>query len=211
MARLNIKVCGLTRVENMLEIATASPDLMGFIFYPRSPRFVGAHPDPELFSLVPGHIEKVAVMVDEEPEQMIRLAETHGITTLQLHGNESPGLCGILKARGLRVIKAVSADAIADAGTLEAYREETDLILVDTPTAAFGGSGRKFNWEALSGIPGDMDFFLSGGIDPEDCRALKEFSHPALVGVDINSRFEQLPGIKESRLVSEFINCLRNE
>ena len=176
MKRL-VKVCGMTQGDNIREVEALGIDLMGFIFYEKSPRCVRQKPD-----YLPVHAQRVGVFVNASYEEMVEKAATFGLTHIQLHGNESPALCRKLKEAGFKVIKAFLI---------------ADYFLFDTKTPAYGGSGRMFDWEILSCYKGTTPFLLSGGIGPESVETLKRFSHPALIGYDLNSKFEVAPGIKE--------------
>jgi phosphoribosylanthranilate isomerase len=208
---LKIKVCGMKDPFNVKEIGEARPDFMGFIFYPPSPRYVGDKPDMSLFLNVPAGIEKVGVFVDSDRELVVDIAESANIEIVQLHGDESPDYCGYLKSLGLKVIKTFNVKDIIDFKIIESYSQVCDYFLFDTETGMRGGSGRKFSWDKLSGYIIDKPFFLSGGIGPEDNWIIKVFKTKGLFGVDVNSRFETAPGMKDVNLVKSFINEIRNE
>lgn len=210
MIRLKVKVCGIRDRDNMLAIADAGPDLMGFIFYSRSLRFVGTDPDPALFTDVPNGITPVAVFVNAYMEKILDTTRRYQIGAVQLHGMEPPEMCQALKRHGLTVIKALSADALDDRQTMEAYSHAADQLLFDTPTRSHGGSGRQFDWKKLEKIHVTVPFFLSGGIGPEDCERIRGLELPGFSGVDINSRFETEPGMKDAEKVDGFIKCLKD-
>ena len=142
---------------------------------------------------------------------MIDIAERYGLHTLQLHGMEAPELCKSLKYHGLKVIKVIPGDQIENTQLIEEYREVSDYLLFDTPTRAHGGSGRKFNWSNLEKLEFPNPFFLSGGIGPGDSGKLLELANVSLFAVDINSRFEIEPGIKDISATGKFINEIRQE
>jgi phosphoribosylanthranilate isomerase len=211
MGTLKVKVCGIRDRENMLAIAETGPDYMGFIFYPRSLRFVGEDPDPSLFLDVPEKISPVAVFVNAYMERILDITRRYRIGTVQLHGMEPPELCQAIKQHGLTVIKALSADALDDPRTLEVYSPVADHLLFDTPTRSHGGSGRQFDWSKLEKIHVSGSFFLSGGIGPDDSTRIRELELPGFSAVDINSRFETEPGIKDVNKIAGFIKCLRED
>ncbi len=210
MDQLKCKVCGLTDPQNVAEVSAQLPDYVGFIFYPRSLRYVGHNPDPALFSAVFEGVEKTAVFVNEYYERIIEITEKFGIRTIQLHGMESPEICNSLRFHGLEVIKVFPGDQLENVRLLKDYEEAADYFLFDTPTRTHGGSGRKFDWTRLENCRTPKRFFLSGGISVDDAEHLQALDLKGLYGVDINSRFETAPGVKDPVLVGDFINTLRN-
>lgn len=206
---LEIKVCGMTRPGNIREVAALGPDYMGFILYPHSPRYIGDTLPVEAASLPEG-ITPVAVSVNMGADELAAFASRSGISTLQLHGDETPDYCHILRERGLTVWKALpvsSADDFLRAGD---YAGAADMLLLDTATASRGGSGLKFDWTILESYLGPLPFFLSGGIGPGDSEAIRAITHhPLLRGIDLNSRFETSQGIKNPYLLSSFIATIR--
>ncbi len=201
----------MTDPENVRVIGQLQPDLMGFIFYRRSLRYVGDHPDPDLFSSVPVHIEKVGVFVNAYYEKIIDITGKFKIGTIQLHGMESPETCNALRIRGKKIIKVIPGDRILDAGLIAEYEQVSDYLLFDTPARSYGGTGRKFDWKNLHKVRSDTPFFLSGGIGPEDSRFLLSLQMEMFRGIDINSRFESAPGIKDPELTGSFIKVMRHD
>jgi phosphoribosylanthranilate isomerase len=210
MDQLKIKVCGMTDPANVREICKYHPDYIGYIFYNRSVRYVGEVPDPELFSVVPGGVGKTAVFVNEYYERMIDLTGRYGIDNIQLHGMESPETCRTLRMHGNTVIKVFPGNEAKNSKLLSEYREVVDYFLFDSPVRTYGGSGRKFDWSALSGLSSDIGFFLSGGVAPEDTELIKAIDIPTLYGIDINSRFETEPGLKDPVMVGDFLKAMRD-
>lgn len=211
MGDLKIKVCGMTDPENVQSVCKYRPDYLGFIFYRRSVRYVGDAPDPKLFSSVPDGIRKTAVFVNEHYEKMIELTGKYGIEVLQLHGMESPETCKALRIHGKTVIKVFPGDQLENKGLLSDYSGAADYYLFDTPVKSHGGSGRKFDWSALGRLRSDMSFFLSGGISPNDAELIKTIDLPSFYAVDVNSRFETEPGMKDPELVGKFVNEIRDD
>lgn len=211
MADFKIKVCGMTDPANVEEVGRLKPDYMGFIFYSRSLRFVGHTPDPELFTAVPGDVKKVAVFVNEYYERMIELTVRHGIDHIQLHGMESPETCKSLKNSGMKVIKVFPGDQLENNRLLHDYADVADYFLFDTPVRSYGGSGRKFDWTNLKRLKAGKRFFLSGGISVEDAEPLKKLHFPDLYAIDINSRFEERPGVKNPGLIESLFKKLDDE
>lgn len=199
----------MTRREDVFRLNLLEPDLIGYIFYPPSPRFVGEEPDPELFSIPQAGIKKTGVFVNEPAEALVAKARAAGLDTLQLHGEEDPALCRRLRKEGFTVIRALPFSA-EHRQQWQAYRGAVDFLLWDTPTKQRGGSGRQFDWSQLD--PGiDIPFFLSGGIGPDDAQTILALDHAFLAGIDINSRFELGPGIKDLMLIGEFFKIIRND
>lgn len=196
---------------NIREIAESKPDFMGFIFYPGSPRYVGEEPDRSLFQNVPSEISPIGVFVNEDPDKILDLALRMGLGLIQLHGKESPDYCSQLKSTGLKIIKVFSMAENFAFEYIKSYIPGCDYFLFDTKTEKPGGSGEKFNWDKLSGYSLDKPFFLSGGIGPEDAGIIKTIRNRGFFAVDVNSRFETAPGVKNATLINTFIDEIKNE
>ncbi len=204
-----IKICGMQQPENIKAVAALHPDYMGFIFYPKSPRFAG-NLDPAIVKLLPNTICKVGVFVNESTENILATAFKYHLNAIQLHGEESPAICEAIRKEGLEVIKAFSVATTADLQATSLYQHACDFLLFDTKTPLFGGSGQQYNWEILQSYNGRVPFFLSGGIGAEDITRLVAFHHPLLHAVDVNSRFETSPGKKDVMALTHFINELKH-
>lgn len=205
--KLLIKVCGMKDPCNIQKLASALPDMMGFIFYPSSPRFAGklSHSD----GMTASGILRVGVFVNTSVEAILQTAHRRDLDLVQLHGGESPAVCKELRDAGIEVIKTFRTATPQDIKLTGEYKKFCRYFLFDTSGPDFGGHGRKFPWEWLNGYNGDTPFFLSGGIGPEDAQLLFKLEHPMLAGIDINSRFEIIPGIKDVKLVKTFIESIR--
>ena len=177
-------------------------DLLGFIFFPPSKRYVGETIEPGLFH---SGKPKVGVFVDENAFEILALAKNLGFEWVQLHGKENPATCQILKKQGLKIIKAFSVDETFQFHKTKPYEGVADYYLFDTKTKLPGGSGEKFNWEILNKYIGNTPFFLSGGISPEDAEEVIKINHPQFAGVDVNSGFEDAPGLKNIEKLKDFI------
>ena len=201
-----IKVCGMREETNVREVEQLGADWMGFIFYPKSPRYVG-----EVLPFLPEKVKKVGIFVDEDVDRLFTLAKKNNLDILQLHGDESPEICKALRKKGFLVIKAfgVTAGDPFPSKLTKQYEGCCDYFLFDTRTDLYGGSGKKFGWELLSDYRGETPFFLSGGISPGDVEAVKTFLHPKCIGVDLNSGFEISPAIKDVQLLEKFIGAFR--
>jgi len=192
--------------ENREQVEQLPVDLLGYIFYAPSKRFVGEHPDAGLFLSAK---TKVGVFVDANAFEILGLAKNFDFEYIQLHGKENPKTCGMLKKQGLKIIKAFSIDDSFKFETTQAYEKYVDYFLFDTKTKLHGGSGMKFNWTILNKYTGHRPFFLSGGIGPEDVADIKKIDHPKLTGVDLNSGFEDEPGVKNIERLKQFIEELQ--
>lgn len=196
---------------NVKEIGETMPDFIGFIFYAGSPRYVGEEPDRSLFQNVPLLIKKTGVFVNEDNLKILDISMRTGLDMIQLHGNESPVTCMQLKSSGLTLIKAFNIGSDFSFESLKPYMAVCDYFLFDVKGKKPGGSGKKFNWEKLNDYSLDKPFFLSGGIGPEDAGLIKFIGNRGLYAVDINSRFETSPAMKDVDMVKKFIKEIKND
>lgn len=185
--------------ENIRQLIELPIDMLGLIFYDKSPRFAG-NLAPEALEPIPENIKKVGVFVNASKDYILATAKRYGLDMLQLHGSESPEFCRDLRAAGCEIIKTFSVSETNDLKRCSLYESACDFFLFDTKTPAFGGSGRKFDWQILSEYKGAKPFFLSGGIGEEvfDSESLKSSVDTVLpYALDLNSRFEIEPGLKD--------------
>lgn len=197
--------------ENIREAAVLKPDFMGFIFYGGSPRFA-ENLDPELLRALPSSIRKTAVFVNETEAEIKKVVKKYAFDVVQLHGQESPQVCRSLKRDGLTVIKAFGVDENFDFQCLVPYADVVDFFLFDTRTKAHGGSGQSFNWQLLEQYPLRVPFFLSGGVGLQNIPQIKQIKHPSFFGVDLNSRLETEPGLKDiNQLKDAFLMINEND
>ena len=204
-----IKVCGMRDPGNIREVARCGIDMMGFIFYPKSPRYAAALQPGTIARLKADGIEPVALFVDEPAGHVTATCSRYGFTTVQLHGSESADCCDRLRGSGLKVLKALGIGAKEDIGRAKLYDGHADMLVLDTACATKGGSGRKFDWNLLAAADFSTPYLLSGGISPDDAAAVRETYRrcaPLMAGVDLNSRFETAPGLKSTTLLSDFIS-----
>lgn len=201
-----VKVCGMREAENIHAIESLKIDFMGFIFYPKSPRYVKEKPD-----YLPVHCQRVGVFVNASKAEILNRTKDFDLDFVQLHGNESPEQCAALKAEGLQVIKTFSIGHDYDWKNTYIYKGVADYFLFDTACPSYGGSGRRFDWKILKDYSDDTPFLLSGGIRPERLNDVLAFHHPMLAGIDLNSGFETSPGMKDVSLLNEFVNNLKKE
>ena len=204
--KIRIKVCGMRDPENIRKVADLKPDYLGFILYPPSKRYIGD--DYELRSPLPKGISKVGIFVNALISEIVHWVNRLELDYVQLHGEESPEYCHELQLIGISVIKSFGIDTGYDFNSIEPWLSATDYFLFDTKTPERGGSGKQFNWEQLKDYPFDRAFFLSGGIGPDDARSIKKIRDLPLHAVDINSRFEESPAIKNIDLLKKFIRDL---
>ncbi len=209
MSQLKIKVCGMRDTENIRSVAELKPDFMGFVFHRPSPRYVGDLPGERMFVSFPEDCIKTGVFVDSDMDTILLRVKIFGLHAVQLHGNETPETCYRLKERGIRVIKAFRMDDNTDFTLMEDYLSCTDYYLFDTATSVSGGSGIRFNWELLDKYQLDHPFFLSGGLGVEDAERILTMKNKALAGVDVNSRFETSPGVKDTDKLRNFMEAIR--
>ncbi len=197
-----IKVCGMREPENIRAVERLGVDWMGFIFYPRSPRYVAARP-----SYLPSACRRVGVFVNSSVEDILLTVKSFGLDYIQLHGSESPAFCAELKsAANSGIIKAFSIASADDFRRTAQYESSCDYFLFDTACAGYGGSGRTFDWSLLEAYNGQTPFLLSGGIGPDSVEPLRQLSHPRWAGIDLNSGFETAPALKDPALLQSFIN-----
>lgn len=206
----SIKVCGMTDPENIKQLVRLPIQYIGFIFYEKSKRFVGDLNIAELN--IPSRIKKVGVFVGSPLDEVEHLAKKHELGVLQIHGEESAAYCKEAKERtGLPVIKAFGVDEAFDFKTLAPYYGKVDYFLFDTKTAQYGGSGERFDWSLLKGYHLDTPYFLSGGIDADSIKTIHSIDDDRLKVIDINSRFEVKPGVKNITEIQHALKTIGNE
>jgi len=207
---IKVKVCGNCDPVNARHVADTGPDMMGFILYPDSKRYVGDDPPLALWDAVPPSTDKVGVFVDENLQKVRQLVSRYGFSMVQLHGKEPAGYCSALQKEGIGVIKTFGVGSAFDFDRLLPYLQACDYFLFDTETPGHGGSGQKFKWDVLKGYTLEVPFFLSGGLGPADVQDILNIGNDHLYAVDINSRFESAPGIKDAGLVRQFIHEIKS-
>ena len=201
-SELIIKVCGMREEQNISDLEKLDIDWMGMIFWSGSKRYVSRPP-----SRLPQRVKKVGVFVDASLDDIRQHVSDYQLDIIQLHGHETPTFLEALKP--LTLIKAFN---IADASDLEktkAYEGIADYFLFDTKGKIVGGNGEKFDWTVLTAYKGSTPFLLSGGIGPDDTQRVKRFHHPKCIGIDLNSRFESAPGLKDIDQLQTFIKQIR--
>lgn len=225
---LIIKVCGMRDADNINDVSALDINWMGFIFYPKSPRYVrqissNAGIIPDYSSLKEkataddaGRIRRVGVFVDDMPQNIVTRVFNYHLDIVQLHGSESPVMIDNLRRtldpdirKGIKIMKAISVKSDDDILKCKDYEGHVDYFLFDTKTPLKGGSGEQFDWSVLQSYDGATPFLLSGGIGPDDARRVRAFSHPRCIGIDVNSKFEKEPAYKDVDMLRKFISEVR--
>ena len=199
----------MRETDNIRDVEALGIDMMGFIFWPKSSRYVSQRPD-----YLPKRVKRVGVFVDEDPEQVKQLAGDYGLGYIQLHGHETPEVISYLRTPALphpRIIKAFNISTAEDLLQTQPYEGLVDGFLFDAKGKSVGGNGEKFNWGVLDAYKGSTPFLLSGGIGPDDAERVNAFYHPKCIGIDLNSRFELSPGLKDIAKLKEFIYNLKEK
>jgi len=211
---MRIKVCGMTSTEQVLQLDEMGVEFAGFIFYPKSPRYVYKFmPKPEVKKIKGKGINKVGVFVNATVEEVLQTVDDCGLHLVQLHGDETPKYCekianyvGVVKAFRLR-----EEDNVL--WKVKDYMDIADMFLFDTEGAGYGGTGKQFDWNILRGLAIRKPFFLSGGIGPDDAEKLAQFAKEPvakdLFSIDVNSKFEITPGIKDMEALTKFIPLVK--
>ena len=209
--------------QNIREVSQLGVDMIGMIFYPKSPRYVEMQSSHA--GIIPDYVKediniksakspaRVGVFVDDMVQNIVTRVVNYHLDYVQLHGNEPREMCENLRSTldpdirpGIKIIKAIS---VSDASDIQKYKEyvgAVDLFLFDTKCKTVGGGGQQFDWQVLEQYDGEVPFLLSGGIGPEDASRLHAFHHPKCIGIDLNSRFEIEPGVKDVEKLKGFLN-----
>ena len=209
---MNTKVCGITQLKQLQQLDGLDIDFAGLIFYKESPRYIGEKISGKELKKADLDLKKVGVFVNPEMIEVLDAIDKYGLDAVQLHGNESPEMCEDLSSE-VEVIKAFRIkEGEKDIDKLVApYDAVCDYYLFDTGglTESFGGTGKQFDWSILTKAKIEKPFFLSGGIGLDDVAKLKTFKHPDFYSVDINSKFEKEPGVKDMAAVLQFRQGLK--
>jgi phosphoribosylanthranilate isomerase len=212
MEKIRLKICGMRDTENIRSVASLQPDMMGFIFYKRSPRYVS-----ESFGLpddLPSTIRRVGVFVSESNDIIQQKVRSLNLDYVQLHGRESVEQCAELKSAGMTVIKVFSVDDQFDFSVTMPYEGVTDFFLFDTKGKYHGGNAQVFDWKVLEKYSQRVPFFLSGGLNPENIKsAIDATKGMNLFALDVNSGVEISPAVKDAdkvRLLKEILNKTQN-
>ena len=204
---LLVKVCGMKEEQNILQLLELPIQYIGHIFYRKSSRYVG---DLANITIANG-IKKAGVFVNSDFDEIIKAAERFNLNSIQLHGHEPLELATALKAKDFEVIKAFGIDEDFDWKQLEPYIGHVDYFLFDSKSPAYGGTGITFNWQKLKEYPFETPYFLSGGLSLENLKEAVNFEDNKLIGLDLNSKFEIEPGLKDIEKLKLALKTIRNE
>ena len=195
----------MREADNIREVEALGIDLMGLIFWPKSKRYVAERPQ-----YLPTQVKKVGVFVDASLEDIRQHIQDYQLDIIQLHGHETPDFIAQLSIFNFQfsIIKAFNIATAEDLAQTKPYEGIVDYFLFDTKAQLPGGSGEQFDWSVLSHYEGTTPFLLSGGIGPDDAERIKSFHHPRCIGIDLNSRFEIAPGLKDVNQLKDFISNL---
>ena len=209
---INIKVCGVTQLKQLQQLEALNVDYAGLIFYKDSPRFMGDKLSGKEIKDADFDLKKVGVFVNPSYSELLDAIDDYGLDIVQLHGNETPEMCQDL-SESVEVIKAFRIeDASADIDKMvEPYDAVCDYYLFDTARLkeSFGGTGKQFDWSILNKAKIEKPFFLSGGIGPDDAAKIKAFKHPDFFAIDVNSKFETEPGVKDMAALLKFLQAFK--
>jgi phosphoribosylanthranilate isomerase len=208
---MDIKVCGITEMKQLQQLDGLEIDFAGLIFYKDSPRYIGDKISKTELKKADLDTKKVGVFVNPTMIEVLDAIDEYGLDVVQLHGDESPEMCEDLSSE-VEVIKVFSIkDGNIDIDAMvKDYDAVCDYYLFDKATDySIGGTGQQFDWTILTKAKIEKPFFLSGGIGVEDAAKIKAFKHPDFFGVDINSRFEKTPGVKDMGMVLQFRQAMK--
>jgi len=211
---MRVKVCGMTEIDQVKQLDAMGVDFAGFIFYPKSPRYVVRHLTGEQLKKAKLRLGKVGVFVNATYDDVMKQVDSYGLDMVQLHGDETPRFCEQL-SNYITVIKVfrLGEDDPID-WLIRPYQESCDMFLFDTEGVGYGGTGKKFNWTTLKQAHIDKLFFLSGGIEPGDAEKLKTFAKEPvarkLFSIDINSKFETGAGVKDLKKIRAMLDNVKN-
>ncbi len=194
--------------ENIKALVELKPDFIGFIFYDKSPRFVGNTLDAELIQSIPREIRKVGVFVNATVDYILQNVKKYGLNYVQLHGNETPDFCKNLRMKGVNIIKAFRLDESFIFSQLNNYKPHVDFFLFDAKGDGYGGNGVTFDWSILKKYDNQKPYFLAGGISLDNLDELASIT-PKPYSLDVNSKFEVEPGVKDIDKIAELITKMR--
>lgn len=203
-----IKVCGMRDTANIKAVAELAPDFMGFIFYRKSPRYVG---EDFILPELPALIRKVGVFVNEPLDRLIQIAKKNNLDYIQLHSGESPEYCLEVKKHGLQILKTFSIGSDFDFESLKPFNGLVDYFLFDTKGEGYGGLGIPFDWQLLEEYNLSTPFLIAGGVSNLNIGEIKKLSYPILKGVDVNSKYEISPALKDIEALEELFLAMRSE
>lgn len=195
--------------QQMKALENMGVDLMGMIFFPKSPRFVDG--EDICSGCLPKNIRKVGVFVKADLATVVSTVKKYNLSFVQLHGGEDVEFAETVKKHtGAGIIKVANVSCADDVKNIPTEWESVaDYMLFDYKCVGYGGSGQQFDWAVLEDYKLNLPFLLSGGIGPDDAEAVKKINHPKFAGVDVNSKFEISPANKDIEKVKEFLSVIR--
>lgn len=209
---MNIKVCGITQFKQLQQLEALNIDYAGLIFYKDSPRYMGDKMTGKQVKEADFDLKKVGVFVNPGYSELLDAIDEYGLDIVQLHGNETPEMCEDVSGE-VEVIKAfrIEDGAVNIDKLVEPYDAVCDFYLFDTAglKESFGGTGQQFDWSILKRAKIEKPFFLSGGIGPDDAQKIKAFKHPDFFAIDVNSKFEMAPGLKDMAAILKFLQAFK--
>lgn len=199
-----VKVCGMRDADNIRLLDEAKvANWMGFIFFEKSSRNVTSLPD-----YMPTNCKRVGVFVNDSITEIMKRTKEFGFNLVQLHGTESTSYINALKLslpQEVQLIKMFPIESLDDLEATSEYEGLVDYFLFETKCSGYGGSGKQFDWDILQHYKGKTPFLITGGIGPDDAEKVNAFHHPRFAGIDLNSKFELSPALKDIELIKDFI------
>jgi phosphoribosylanthranilate isomerase len=210
---MKVKVCGMTNMQQIKELEEMSVDFAGLIFHKPSPRYVmNGIASPSLFTNENIRIKKVGVFVNESVDTVLRTAKEWRLDMVQLHGDESPEFCKKVRLT-ISASKVFRVGQALDFNNVMAYNNVVDYFLFDTLGEQYGGTGNQFDWKLLSSLDLKKPYFLSGGIGSEDVQKIDNFCklQTEFYSLDLNSKFETTPGLKDMEKIRQFLSKIKTK
>lgn len=206
---MQFKVCGITDIAQAQSLEAMGVQYIGFIFYPASKRYALEKINlNDLANFKPMVAKKVGVFVNVPLDELLLIVQQGGLDMVQLHGDESPEYCALVRAQ-VTTVKVFRVGAAVPA--FAEFEQAVDYFLFDTDSTLYGGTGQHFNWELIKGSNIPKPYFLSGGIGPNDVQGIQVMQQTkagkTLLALDINSQFELAPGIKNLEKIKTFIHA----
>lgn len=214
-SQFQVKVCGLTKLNQIQELIDMKVDFLGFIFYEKSPRYVLNYLSLEQIAEI-NHQAKVGVFVNEDLEKIIEISGQAKLNFIQLHGDETEEFISELRQKlnpEIGIIKVIrvgsqKSEVINEIQKISNLKSQISNLLFDTDSKAFGGTGTTFDWNILNEIKIPIPYFLSGGISLENIHQLSTINQQPLA-LDINSKFEIEPGSKDLEKIKNFTQIVK--
>ncbi|GAB4176539.1 MAG: phosphoribosylanthranilate isomerase [Calditrichia bacterium] len=211
MGNIKLKICGIHTHTDLRELFKLQPDYLGFIFFPSSKRFIHPSEAARITKQMPGNLKSVGVFVNATHKDILSTAKQCNLSTIQLHGEESPHFCKKLKSEGLEIIKAFRIQMHLPAEMISRYVHCSDFFLFDSAGMKPGGNGISFDWKILESYPFDVPYFLAGGINLQNITRISRYKLPGIHALDVNSGFEIRPGEKDIPALKKLTQFLQSK